>query len=372
MFQTDKNCCFEIKKYLEFELYLQSLDDINNIDYKKIYFNKKAMFLLKEYKFDFSTYFPEQGNIINIFTSKLLHDVEIFMLFKIFKCDFTFVDKDFNNIIHQIISPKNNSHNSNQLKLLEVLDEDDAYLLNQVNNDDLTPLALAIKSNDENCINKIKELYKKFGYDISEDDKSYELHNACRVSDYNKVKLLINENVLETQIENGNYPVHNLLSLEIFQYANKLEEIEKHWNNLLSIYDILKNTNVENNKGETPFFHLCKLRYRIINYNFWDELINRGVDIHKANNKGVTCLMNAVFARNYDLVKKLISLNVDVNLKNFKNETAIFFAVENNDYNMVKLLVDSGAELEVCNNKKETPLLKASKYNYSSLIELLY
>jgi hypothetical protein len=95
-------------------------------------------------------------------------------------------------------------------------------------------------------------------------------------------------------------------------------------------------------------------------------LIDRGVDLHFANETGETPLHRACFGGEESVVRMLIDLGADVNVSTDDGWTPLFGACEMSYEYVVTMLIDCGADLNVTDDEGCTPLHRAcGSHNFS-------
>ncbi|GHM58178.1 MAG: hypothetical protein sL5_06130 [Candidatus Mesenet longicola] len=235
---------------------------------------------------------------------------------------------------------------SGKLEIVEFLLDKNANGINDVTNDGLTPLHVAVKSNklgtvklllDRGASIGIKDkhnrtplsLAAKEGYinivqviEQTQLDLDEELLTAAESGDLNKIKSLITQGAnLNTKDGNGSTPLH---------YAS--------WNGNLSIVKHLiekgANLKIKNLNNRTPLYdaslngHLDVVRY----------LIEKGVDINVADEENWTPLHCAVSEGHLDIVKHLINNGANFNAKNSDGKTPLDIAIDRGHDNIKEYL----------------------------------
>ena len=99
-------------------------------------------------------------------------------------------------------------------------------------------------------------------------------------------------------------------------------------------------------------------------------LVDKGTNIKKAYNDGVTPLDQAVGEKHKTIVKYLIDAGVNVNQRT-TNGTALHTACAYGHMDIVKLLVRNGADLKIKDDNGKTPRHYAKYYNRLDLVKLI-
>lgn len=88
-------------------------------------------------------------------------------------------------------------------------------------------------------------------------------------------------------------------------------------------------------------------------------LVERGADLHAANDDGNTAMMVAVWKFKWEVVKYLVDRGTDVNAVNKFGLTPLAYVTEYGELEMVKYLVDRGAHVNSVDSNGLTPLVRA-------------
>ena len=106
------------------------------------------------------------------------------------------------------------------------------------------------------------------------------------------------------------------------------------------------------NLGHTPLWTAIDFR----SYVVAAILIERGANIHAANQWGQTPLHRAAVAGALDTAKMLIKRGADVNVKSKQQKMPLHFAVVNNAPDVAEFLIERGAEVNAKDGKGWTPV----------------
>lgn len=194
-------------------------------------------------------------------------------------------------------------------------------------------------------------------FDIDTLDKTGRslLFLACKICDFEKIKLLVQLGCNLNVIDNVGY--NCLLTVCNISQKNKNENIfaiVKYFIEECNINPL----NFVTNKNESCLYLACKSgNYEIVEYllNNYSELL----EIKTEND--VSCLEIAIF-NNYELIFDLL-LKFGANPNEINNETGLsclMTASCNKRYTMVKKLIDSGADYDFVNFKNRNCLYYAA------------
>ncbi len=100
-------------------------------------------------------------------------------------------------------------------------------------------------------------------------------------------------------------------------------------------------------------------------------LIEKGFDVNKTTEDGVTAIMYATSNGFLEIVRILVENGADINAVPRDGITALTGATINNHYEVVLFLLQQGADTEIADRQGLTPLLYASSYDFFEVTELL-
>ena len=144
--------------------------------------------------------------------------------------------------------------------------------------------------------------------------------------------------------------------------SNKLEVLNR-------LLDLGADINAASDTGETPVLYACWKMNAIIA----ECLVRHGADVQRADNDGVTCLMNAVMWSK-ELCQILIDNGADVKAQDLSGNTALHCAItgqylDNDD--LVQLLIDRGSDPYLKNKDGDDAFLMASLIGEESIVKKL-
>lgn len=100
-------------------------------------------------------------------------------------------------------------------------------------------------------------------------------------------------------------------------------------------------------------------------------LIAGGADIDRANARGRTPLMTAVFFRNYEAIRELLSEGANVNASDNQGRTALMLAVANSDMRTIQWLLDAGVDVTAVDKQQRSAVSMAERGKKKTLVKLL-
>lgn len=209
----------------------------------------------------------------------------------------------------------------NHMKDIDIVDEDNE-----------TPLFKAVLKENS----KIAEVLILFGMNLNILDNHGRnvLFNTILLGTKNIdiLKLMIKKkiNINQTDVNGENILDEILYILELqLQPAKKLLQLEGNYSLITK---------------ETKYLELAKV------------LIEKGLDINKMDEYGVSTLSKEVEKKNYEHVEFLIDCGADVNLKNMNGKTLLLNEVMkgNSNYRMINFLVAHGADIDLEDGEEKT------------------
>ena len=255
--------------------------------------------------------------------------------------------------------------------------------INARNKEGVTPLTIAIQSED---INTIKYLTAN-GANIHTQDTHGKSPLSMAFEMSNDVfEATLNESNCNTQDSDGNTPLH--IALINDAPMTKIQHI----------IGLTQDVNIRNKNGDSPLFIACTKNMEQVG----KILLEKGADIfstNKDNNSplrlalkesgkvqnwlitsrtivstdgsGNTVLHYAADWEYAGAIKTLLEKGADINAKNANGETCIFNAAKSNNPDIIQLLVDGGASVKDRDNLGSTPLHIAVRWGAQQSAEIL-
>ncbi len=234
--------------------------------------------------------------------------------------------------------------------------------INELNEDGLTKLHVAIKNSD---INRMKELIKQ-GADINiRAEYNYSpIEYACLNNNYEAVKILLYNKVetkgrglLHIACLNGNTNIENLLiknGCNVNEF-DKYNRTPAYWaiqggslKCLKMLYENGANFKLRKCGDENLlYFAVGEGKIEIVKY-----LINIGMDKY-INDIEFPLLILATNYNNKEMVKLLIKYNINVDLKDENGNTALINSVEQAKYEITEVLLENNANPYITNKERE-------------------
>jgi ankyrin repeat protein len=157
-------------------------------------------------------------------------------------------------------------------------------------------------------------------------DSGFELRNAARNGDYEKVEELLMQN------DNIIFDINSMDSL-----------------------------------GVTPLHLACEFGH----LGVVELLLTHGAYIHRESNDGDTPLLYACAAESVDIARSLFSIGGRVNCRGPYGSTPVYKACDIDNVALVELLLSNGALINCKNKRGNTPLHIACKFGKVAIVELL-
>ena len=301
---------------------------------------------------------------------------ETYNLLVRYKADLNQADTYGDTVLHTATMLKANS------SIIQILTSNGADI-NARNKEGVTPLAIAIQSED---ITTIRHLTDSGANIHTQDTKGKSpLSMAFEMND--KVfEATLNENNCDTQDSEGNTPLHialiNNAPIGKIQY----------------IIGLTKDVNIRNSNGESPLYIAASKNMETIG----KLLLQKGADIFATNKDSDSPLKLALkeggklqdwlitsktivstdgsgntvlhYAADwgYDkAIKTLLEKGADINAKNASGETCLFNAAKNDNPELIQLLVKNGASVKERDNLGSTPLHIAVRWGAQKSAEIL-
>lgn len=150
-------------------------------------------------------------------------------------------------------------------------------------------------------------------------------------------------------------------------YTNLMFAVSSENVNLVKIFLNLGADVNKDGDNKTP------LNLLVINENeeIMDLLLEKKVDINKANSYGTNPLMFSCMYKKYKMVNKLIENKADLNKKNIRGKLALMLAVENGSLDIVKKLIENKANINDTDNINRNSVFLAAYYNKPCIVKYL-
>ena len=100
-------------------------------------------------------------------------------------------------------------------------------------------------------------------------------------------------------------------------------------------------------------------------------MINAGLNVNLANDKGNTLLMLAAYNNSLEVARMLLQKGADVDKRNDKNQTPLAGVCFKGYYEMAELLIQYGADVDADNGLGLTPLNCAIMFRRNKIVNLL-
>lgn len=192
-----------------------------------------------------------------------------------------------------------------------------------------------------------------------------ELIEACRNGDYEKVK-----EILQSEVVDVNYKDDKTSPLIVASMKghDKIVELLLHFGNTkVGGVDV----NIKDADGETALINACEFgREKVV------ELLlkHKDVDVNIVNNYGNSALIKSMFSGHFNIVHLLLQRSeIDVNIKNMYTDNALIISADRGYDKIVELLLYLGRDLDVnaLNKYNLTALNIASFKGHDKVVKLL-
>lgn len=100
-------------------------------------------------------------------------------------------------------------------------------------------------------------------------------------------------------------------------------------------------------------------------------MLNAGLNVNLANDKGNTLLMLAAYNNSLEVAQMLLQKGADVDKRNDKNQTPLAGVCFKGYYEMAELLIQYGADVDADNGLGLTPLNCAIMFRRNKIVNLL-
>lgn len=243
----------------------------------------------------------------------------------------------------------------------------DTETLEILNNEGLSAMHLAARNN--HCSMVLAMAQKGADINVMADSPAEigmtPLHEACVYGNVKIIDLLMSLGADDTIKNNkGETPAHMAVQKKIFYKEIKPEVRVK-------MLEALNAVDIPGDDGKTPLLLAQSQDYgtavEVTNF-----LLDKGVDVNRADNYGNTALLlHADRHCNKGVIKELIRAGADINAKNKNGDTALHFALINGNSEVARFLIKKGADYRAVNNKGKSPMEIAAEKGYETVIELM-
>jgi ankyrin repeat protein len=197
-----------------------------------------------------------------------------------------------------------------------------------------------------------------------------ELIEACRNGDYEKVK-----EILQSEVVDVNYKDDKTSPLIVASMKghDKIVELLLHFGNT-KVGDAINSgvdVNIKDADGETALINACEFgREKVV------ELLlkHKDVDVNIVNNYGNSALIKSMFSGHFNIVNLLLQRSeIDVNIKNMYTDNALIISADRGYDKIVELLLHLGRDVDInaVNKNNLTALNIASYKGHDKVVKLL-
>ncbi len=299
--------------------------------------------------------------------------------------DFLITDKDNNTLLHQAVKQINND-------FAEQLMNQKPSLINKMNNNNETPLAIAMRVGNNNIADKLLTL--KANVNTQDRYGTTPLLESIAHNNVYGAKLLLKHNVNPNISNNiGHNALHQALKYKQFSIIGDLidhgaliNKIDSHGNyplhiavshqapsNIITMLISPNNINALNNGEKTPL-HLAEDN-RVLS-----TLLQAGANPNITLNNNDTLLHDAAKKLNQDKISRLIRYRAKTEFANSNGNTPLhealksiansFFIAKNKAVGIVRNLINPYI-INTINNNGETPLILAAQLPNTSISEAI-
>lgn len=240
--------------------------------------------------------------------------------------------------------------------------------MEELNQDGKSALHLAARFNHEVMLKTMLE--KGANVNVTEDSPATigatPLHEACTRVNVEAVRVLKAAGADDSLVtESGETPAHYIArKVDSFSGINDEKRVE--------IMELLDNVDEQRNDGRTPL-----MLAQFLDYNSAIQLtltlVDKGVDVNKADNSGNTALLLHIDNHICDkeAVKALVKAGADVNAKNKFGDTPLHMAIKEGKEMVARFLIKKGADYQAANDKGDTPVDMAVAKGMEMVLELI-
>jgi len=222
--------------------------------------------------------------------------------------------------------------------------------INKKNPDNYTPLMFAAKGGHVDCVGYLLDK----GADIAlvNNNNSTAFIIACSNGQCECIHLLLTKS--------ANYDTDIVKAFLLVSEGGFIDCIE-------TLFHMIVDINVSNEKGETALIHASK-KGQIISVQY---LISKGAAVDTKTKEGMTALMYASGNGHADCVEFLIDKGADVNSQTNNRLTSLMYAAGYGRLNCIGVLLDNGADIDAVSDIERTALMYASGNGHSDCVDYL-
>jgi cytohesin len=225
--------------------------------------------------------------------------------------------------------------NGNDLERVMTLLNNDPSLLNNRNEDGMTPLNLAAFHENTEIANAL--IKRNPDIHIGDNDNSQPIHLAAVSGNVQIVDMLLTHGAdVNEKDGNGATPL-------IFAAGRRHIDMVRH------LLDKGADVRLSNN----------------------GVILDNGADINTRSNDGTTPLLAAVWRGRSELARLLLERGADPNLFNNAGWTPLFAVNGENMVEMTRMLIENGAQVNIRNDQNETPLHNIASTGSVETVELM-
>ena len=209
-------------------------------------------------------------------------------------------------------------------------------------------------------VDKLKELYK-INKEVVEDISSRveakiceELEKACKLSNRNEVKILLDTGI---DVENQ----EEYMNAAVFTGDKDIINMLKRRGAKASTVKIEKQEDEIHTDEEQLLIAIKSGDREVIN----EYLNDRNRNINVADNHNKSALMYAIEKKDEETIEKLLKRNVNVYAVDDKKKSVLMYAINNKNIKLVEQLISKGVDLEAKDKYNTSVLMYALKQGES-------
>lgn len=212
-------------------------------------------------------------------------------------------------------------------------------------------------------------LKKGVNVNLSEDSPSQPgttpLHEACTYNHVETIKLLMDAGADDTlKNSKGETPAHCAVMNQ--KFGKELTNEQR-----ILILQQLKHLDIPDENGRTPFMQTSFLDLTAPK-ELLPVFLEKGVDLNRRDNQGMTALMlNADHYCYKDVIKLLIQAGADIQAADNEGNTALYYALQTREAGVARYLIRKGAAYNHPNNEGITPVQVAVENGMDTVLELM-